>query len=234
VLHTWIALECLAQDGGRGPSADERPGFTMKLETYLPPNLAGVVAMAGLRSLLLTSWDEVRALALRSGRRDDWLLVERQLGVSGGRPRRLTDLVELLRGFGEGDALAELLEDVGPFAARRLADVGRRFDRGSRLAKAAEGIQVRTMIAIARLKLARHLAVHRGFDASHATPALAHSAVQVLDSAFEVLRRWMRSGCSPAEVLGEARGWHQRNLARWRAADELEIDADHLLHPEKQ
>ncbi|HEY7201766.1 MAG TPA: hypothetical protein VIC57_16205 [Candidatus Dormibacteraeota bacterium] len=231
VLHAWIALECLGRDGA-GNEHEERPAFTAKLEGYLPPHLASVAAIAGLRGLLLASWDATRALATRSPRRDDWLRLERRLGVAAGRPRSLARLVALLRS--PDPELAQLLNDLGPFPARRLADLGRRFDHGSRLAKAAEGIQVRTLIAIARLKLTRHLAVHRGFDAAHATPALAHSAVQVLDGAFEVLRRWLRPGVAPADAMAEARRWHERNLTVWRAARELEVDADHLLHPEKQ
>jgi hypothetical protein len=236
VLHSWIALECLGRDGA-GPRADgdERQGVSLKLETYLPPHLASVTAMAGVRALLLTSWDEVRALALRSARRDEWLRLERRLGVADGRPRSLTRLVALLRDLGEEPSpLAELLDDLGPFPARRLTDLGRRFERGDRLAKVAESIRVRTLIAVARLKLARHLAVHRGFDAAHATPPLAHSAVQVLDGAFEVLRRWLRPGGTPAEAMAEARRWHDRSLAAWRSAGDLEVDADHLLHPHKQ
>lgn len=232
VLHTWIALESLSRDGN-GAEHAERPALSLKLESYLPPHLASVSAIAGLRALLLTSWDGARALALRSPRRDDWLRLERELGVAGGRPRSLARLVSLLRTASEGE-LAELLAGVGPFPARRLADLGRRFGKGSRLAKAAEGIQVRTLIAIARLKLARHLAVHRGFDAAQASEPLAQSAVQVLDSAFEVLRRWMRPAGRPAEALAEARRWHERNLAAWRSAGGLDLDADHLLHPEKE
>ena len=232
VLHTWIALECLSRDGG-GADHGERPALSLKLEAYLPPHLASVAAIAGLRATLVASWDAARALALRSDRREDWLRLERRLGVAGGRPRSLARLVAALRDASESD-LAELLECAGPFPARRLADLGRRFGRGSRLAKVAEAIQVRTLIAVARLKLARHLAVHRGFDAAHATVPLAQSAVLVLDSAFEVLRLWMRPGCRPADALAEARRWHERNLVAWRGATELELDADHLLHPEKQ
>jgi hypothetical protein len=234
VLHSWIALECLARDGAAEPV--ERPAFSPRLEGYLPPHLASVAAIAGLRSLLLAGWDGARALALRSARRDDWLALERRLGVAAGRPRSLAPWLDLLRSLARGGepGLEALLADVGPFPARRLADLGRRFERGSRLAKAAEGIQVRTLIAIARLKLTRHLAVHRGFDAAHATPALAQSAVQVLDGAFEVLRRWLRPGGSPAEAMAEARRWHDAHLVRWRDADEPEVDADHLLHPEKR
>jgi hypothetical protein len=153
--------------------------------------------------------------------------------VAGGRPRSLTRLAALLREAGSGE-VAELMARVGPFPARRLADLGRRLEKGSRLAKVAEGIQVRALIAVARLKLARHLAVHRGFDGANATAPLAQSAVLLLDSAFEVLRRWMRPDCLPAEALAEARRWHERNLTAWRSAAELELDADHLLHPEKQ
>jgi hypothetical protein len=58
--------------------------------------------------------------------------------------------------------------------------------------------------------------------------------VQVLDGAFEVLRRWIRPGCRPADALAEARRWHERNLVAWRSTPELELDADHLLHPEKR
>jgi hypothetical protein len=230
VLHTWIALECLSRDGGGGGEHAERPARRLELESYLPPHLASVAAMAGLRAMLLASWDASRALALRSERRGDWLRLERRLGVVGGRPRSLARLVAAL---GERDVM-ELVEDAGPFPARRLADLGRRFEKGSRLAKVAEGVQVRTLIAIARLKLARHLAVHRGFDAAHATAPLAHSATQVLDCAFDVLRRWMRPDCAPADALAEARSWHERSLAAWRSTAELELDADHLLHPEKQ
>jgi hypothetical protein len=235
VLHSWIALECLARDGA-GVEAGDRPALSLKLESYLPPHLASVAAIAGLRALLLASWDEARALAVRSTRREDWLALERRLGVAAGRPRSLSSWAALLRALAEGTEgeLSELLADLGPFPARRLADLGRRFGRGSRLAKAAEAIQVRTLIAIARLKLTRHLAVHRGFDAAHATPALAQAAVQVLDSAFEVLRRWMRPGGSPADALAEARRWHDGNLAAWREAGDLDVDADHLLHPRKQ
>ncbi|HEY4028522.1 MAG TPA: hypothetical protein VGO86_19000 [Candidatus Dormibacteraeota bacterium] len=234
VLHSWIALECLARDGAHGAQGDERPGQSLRLETYVPPHLASVAAMAGVRAMLLTSWDGVRLLALRSPRRDDWLLLERRLGVVEGRPRSLSRLVALLREASTSPALSQLLTDLGPFPARRLADLGRRFDRGPRLAKVAEAIQVRTLIAIARLKMARHLAVHRGFDAACASPPLAHSAVQVLDGAFEVLRRWLREGGTPSDALAEARRWHERNLAAWRSAGELELDADHLLHPHKQ
>jgi hypothetical protein len=229
VLHTWIALECLSGDGGGGEPA-ERSGRRPELESYLPPHLASVAAIAGLRGTLLASWDAARALALRSERRDDWLRLERRLGVVAGRPRSLTRLLAALR---EHEAV-ELLEGVGPFPARRFADLGRRFEKGSRLAKVAEGIQVRTLIAVARLKLARHLAVHRGFDAAHATAPLAHSALLVLDCAFEVLRRWVRPSCGPADALAEARGWHERNLTAWRSTPELELDADRLLHPEKE
>jgi hypothetical protein len=232
VLHTWIALECLSRDGGAADHV-ERPALSFKLEGYLPPHLASVAAIAGLRAMLVASWDAARALALRSDRREEWLRFERRLGVAGGRPRSMTRLLAMLRDEREGE-LAELLDGVGPFPARRLADLGRRFEKGSRLAKVAEGIQVRTLIAIARLKLARHVAVHRGFDAAHATMPLAQSAVQVLDGAFEVLRRWMRPGCRPADALAEARRWHERNLTAWRSTPELELDADHLLHPEKQ
>jgi hypothetical protein len=232
VLHTWIALECLSRDGG-GAEHGERPALSLKLESYLPPHLAGVAAIAGLRATLVASWDAARTLALRSDRRSEWIELERRLGVAGGRPRSLRRLLEAFGDADEGE-LARLLADVGPFPARRLADVGRRYARGSRLAKLAEAIQVRTLIAVARLKLARHLAVHRGFDAAHATGPLAHSAVLVLDSAFEVLRLWMRPEGRPAEALAEARGWHERNLAAWRSTHELELDADHLLHPEKQ
>ena len=237
VLHTWIALECLSRDGD-GSGADrgehgERPPPSPRLEGYLPPHLAGVAAMAGVRALLVSSWDAARALALRSPGRDGWLAFERRLGVTGGRPRSLTGLVAALRTAGEAE-LDELLSGVGPFPARRLADLGRRFGNGSRLAKVAEGIQVRTLIAVARLKLARHVAVHRGFDAAHATTPLAQSAVQVLDSTFAVLRRWMEGDRHAADALAEARRWHERRLASWRAAGELEVDADHLLHPRKQ
>jgi hypothetical protein len=235
VLHTWIALECLTRDGARdGAEPGERPALNLKLESYLPPHLASVAAIAGLRALLLTSWDEVRGLALCSPRREDWLRVEEGLDVAAGRPRSLGRLVTVLRGLDGEGPLAELLADIGPFPARRLADLGRRFDRGSRLAKVAEGIQVRTLIAIARLKLARHLTVHRGFDAAGATPALALGAVRLLDSAFEVLRRWLGPDAEPADAVAEARRWHERNLAAWRSADELDLDADHLLHPEKE
>jgi hypothetical protein len=235
VLHTWIALECLTRDGGRdGAEPGERPALNLKLESYLPPHLASVAAIAGLRALLLTSWDEVRGLALRSPRREDWLRLEAGLDVAAGRPRSLGRLVTLLRGLDGEGPLAELLADIGPFPARRLADLGRRFDRGSRLAKVAEGIQVRTLIAIARLKLARHLTVHRGFDAAGATPGLALGAVKLLDSTFEVLRRWLGPDAEPADAVAEARRWHERNLVAWRSAEELELDADHLLHPEKE
>ncbi|HXM55654.1 MAG TPA: hypothetical protein VOB72_09705 [Candidatus Dormibacteraeota bacterium] len=229
VLHAWIALECLARDGGAEPV--ERP-TTQRLEGYLPPHLASVSAMAGLHALLLSSWDTSRALALRSPERDDWLRLERRLQAAPGRPLALTALVALLRA--PDPPARELLDELGPFPARRLSDLGRRFGHGSRLAKAAEAIQVRTLIAIARLKLTRHLAVHRGFDAAEATPALGHAAVQVLDSAFEVLRRWLRPGAGPADALAQARRWHEHSLAAWRATAELELDADHLLHPEKQ
>jgi hypothetical protein len=232
VLHTWIALECLSRDGGAADHV-ERPALSFKLEGYLPPHLASVAAIAGLRATLVASWDAARALALRSDRREEWLRFERRLGVAGGRPRSMTRLLAMLRD-GRGGELAELLEGVGPFPARRLGDLARRFEKGSRLAKVAEAVQVRTLIAIARLKLARHLAVHRGFDAAQATMPLAHSAVQLLDGAFEVLRRWMRPGCRPADALAEARRWHERNLGAWRSTAELELDADHLLHPEKQ
>src|SRR5215471_19198605 len=232
VLHAWIALECLSRDGGSA-DAGERPALSMKLESYLPPHLAGVAAIAGLRAALVSSWDAARALALRSDRRSEWLRLERRLGAAGGRPRSLTRLAAVLREAGSGE-VAELLAGVGPFPARRLADLGRRLEKGSRLAKVAEAIQVRTLIAVARLKLARHLAVHRGFDAAHATAPLAQSAVLVLDSAFEVLRLWMRPAGRPAEALAEARGWHERNLAAWRSTPELVLDADHLVHPEKQ
>jgi hypothetical protein len=228
VLHTWIALECLSRDGG-GADQGERPALSLKLESYLPPHLAGVAAIAGLRSTLVASWDAARALALRSDPREEWMDLERRLGVAGGRPRSLARLVAALGEAREGE-----LDGLGPFPARRLADVGRRFAKGSRLAKVAEAIQVRTLIAVARLKLARHLAVHRGFDAAHATAPLAHSAVLVLDSAVEVLRLWMRPAGRPAEALAEARGWHERNLAAWRSTAEPVLDADHLLHPEKR
>lgn len=237
VLHTWIALECLSRDGGGAGGAEpaERPALSMKLESYLPPHLASVAAIAGLRATLVASWDAARALALRSDRREDWLRLERRLGVVAGRPRSLNGLVAMLCRAGEdGGEVAELLAGVGPFPARRLADLGRRFEKGSRLAKVAEAIQVRTLIAVARLKLARHVAVHRGFDAAHASAPLAHSAVLVLDSAFEVLRRWMRPAGHPADAVADARRWHERRLTAWRSAAELDLDADHLLHPEKQ
>ncbi|TMC09078.1 MAG: hypothetical protein E6J41_11370 [Chloroflexi bacterium] len=227
VLHTWIALECLSRDGGGGDPV-ERPALSLKLESYLPPHLASVAAIAGLRAMLVASWDAARALALRSDRREEWLRLEARVGVAGGRPRSLARLVAVLR-----DQPA-LVEGLGPFPARRLADLGRRFEKGSRLAKVAEAVQVRTLIAVARLKLARHLAVHRGFDAAHATAPLAQSAVLVLDCAFEVVRRWLRPGCGPADALAEARRWHEANLAAWRSSPELELDADHLLHPRKQ
>jgi hypothetical protein len=235
ILHTWIALECLTRDGGRdGADHAERPAFSLKLESYLPPHLASVSAIAGVRALLLASWDEVRGLALHSSCRDEWLRLEDDLGVTAGRPRSLGRLVARLRGLETDACLGELLTEVGPFAQRRLSDLGRRFDKGSRLAKAAEAVQVRTLIAIARLKLARHLAVHRGLDASHATPALAASAIKLLDGTFEVLRRWLRPGASPAEAMAEARRWHERNLTAWRSSAELELDADRLLHPQKE
>jgi hypothetical protein len=235
VLHAWIALECLTRDGGRdGAEPGERPALNLKLESYLPPHLASLAAIAGLRALLLTSWDEVRGLALCSPRREDWLRMEDGLGVAAGRPRSLCRLVTLLRGLDGDGPLAELLADIGPFPARRLADLGRRFDRGSRLAKVAEGIQVRTLIAIARLKLARHVTVHRGFDAAGVTPALALGAVRLLDSTFEVLRRWLGPDAEPADAVAEARRWHERNLIAWRSAEELDLDADHLLHPERE
>jgi len=249
ILHTWVALEYLAREGGANGAEPGRPGFSPRLEGYLPPHLASVAALAGLRTQLLAGWQAVRALALRSERRAAWLQVEAWLGVSRGRPRRLTRLVGLLRMLGEPapSAPAELAPgappavaaafllgvagDVGPFARRRLEVLGRQFDRGSRLAKSAEAIQVRTLIAIARLKLARHLAVHQGFNAAQASRPLALSAVQVIGGAFEVLRLWMEPGCRARDALAEARRWHEANLAAWRSATDLEVDADHLLHP---
>jgi hypothetical protein len=127
--------------------------------------------------------------------------------------------------------LLRAADGTGPFARRRLETLGRQFDRGSRLAKAAEAIQVRALIAIARLKLARHLAVHQGFNAAQASQPLALSALELLRGAFEVLRRWLRPGRRAWDALVEARRWHEANLAGWRSASELELDADHLLHP---
>jgi hypothetical protein len=251
ILHTWVALEYVAREGaanGDGGGAG-RTGFSPRLESYLPPHLASVAALAGLRAQLVASWDAVRALALRSEQRAAWLQVEAWLGVSRGRPRSLTRLVGLLRALGDPApaAPADLAPDApapvaaafllrvaagtGPFAGRRLEALGRQYDRGSRLAKAAEAIQVRTLIAIARLKLARHLALHQGFNGVHASAPLALSAVQVVGSAFEVLRLWMTPGCRAWDALSGARRWHEANLAAWRSATELEVDADHLLHP---
>ena len=242
VLHSWIALERLARDCA-APDHPGRPALALKLEAYLPPHVASAAAMAGLRAVVLTSWDEARALALGSPRREDWRRLERRLGRPG--PARLVALLRSLpevpslpegeeRDGGDPSALAELLAGVGPFPARRLADLGRRLDHGSRLAKLAEGVQVRALIAVARLKLARHLAVHRGLDAAEVSPALALGSLLLLDAALDVLRRWLRPGCTPAGAMAAARAWHERNLRAWRSAAELELDADHLLHPEKQ
>jgi hypothetical protein len=126
-----------------------------------------------------------------------------------------------------------LADDLGPFVSRRLGVLGRQLDKGSRLAKAAEAIQVRTVIATARLKLARHLAVHRGLDAEQASPPLALSGVHMLDSAFEVLQRWLEPGSSAWQAMADARRWHDGNLAAWRSVSELVLDGDRLLHPRK-
>ena len=130
--------------------------------------------------------------------------------------------------------LLDVADGLGPYARRRLETLGRQLQRGSRLAKAAEAIQVRTLIAIARLKIARHLAVHQGFNAAQASEPLAHSAVLVLSDAFDVLQRWMRPGSRAWDALCEARRWHESNLAAWRAAAELDVDANHLLHPTRE
>jgi hypothetical protein len=133
VLHTWIALECLTRDGGRdGAEPGERPALNLKLESYLPPHLASVAAMAGLRALLVTSWDEVRGLALRSPRREDWLRVEeapRPAGHAAARPRR---------GGASGGAAGRHRTVPGPAAGRpgppvrprQPAGQGRRGDTG--------------------------------------------------------------------------------------------------------
>ena len=41
----------------------------------------------------------------------------------------------------------------------------------------------------------------------------------------------MTPGCRAWDALAGARRWHEANLAAWRSAAELEVDADHLLHP---
>jgi hypothetical protein len=265
ILHAWVALEYLAKENGQGASGDgpadsgangaggrsDPPAYRPRLEAYLPPHLASVVALSGLRAQLLTGWREVRALALRSDRRDAWLEVETWVGAAGGRPRSLGRLVTLLRALHEpatsiparlaadapaAVAAAFLLDRagaVGPFARRRLEALGRQFDHGSRLAKAAEAIQVRALIAIARLKLARHLALHQGFNAAQASPPLALSAMHVLSAAFEVLQRWIEPGDRTWDALCEARRWHERNLAGWRETVDPQVDADHLLHPRR-
>jgi hypothetical protein len=253
ILHTWVALEYLAREGGGAngaePARGGRTGFSPALEGYLPPHLASVAALAGLRAQLVAGWQAARALALRSGGRAEWLQVEMWLGVTGGRPRSLGGLVRLLRALGEPAAAApdrlargeppalaaalllRAADGAGPFVRRRLETLGRQLDRGSRLAKAAEAVQVRALIAIARLKLARHLAVHQGFNAAQASQPLALCALQLLGGAFDVLRRWLPPGGRARDALVEARRWHEANLARWREACELELDADHLLHP---
>jgi len=251
ILHSWIALEYLAREdagsNGNGSSRQSPPVFSPRLEGYLPPHLASVAALDGMRAQLVAGWSAVRALALRSERRVGWMEIEAWLGTAGGHPRSLASLVGLLRTPAASTAPAHLepgapaalaaaflravTADVGPFAGRRLETLGRQFDKGSRLAKTAEGIQVRTLIAVARLKLARHLAVHQGFNAAQASPPLALSAVQVLQSAFEVLRRWLRPGAQASEALAEARRWHEGNLASWRSTADLTLDADHLVHP---
>ena len=76
--------------------------------------------------------------------------------------------------------------------------------------------------------------MHQGFNAAQASEPLAHSAVLVLSDAFDVLQRWMRPGSRAWDALCEARRWHESNLAAWRAAAELDVDANHLLHPTRE
>src|SRR5207253_1794738 len=101
-------------------------GYRPRLEGYLPPHLASLAALAGLRAQLLASWQAVRALALRSEQRAAWLQAESWLGVNAGHPRRLDRLVELLRALGNPavSAPAELVPDApAPLAAGFLLDV---------------------------------------------------------------------------------------------------------------
>ena len=243
VAHTWIALECLAERTGQGPRQGDQPAaLATRLDAYLPSFVAGVTAMTGLSSQLETTWTELREVGRRSSRRRDWRQLEAWLGTAGRRTR----FVELLRGLSEPTAtvpsrlepdappaaaaafLLDLTGSLGPFLRRRLETLGRQLDHGSRLAKAAEAVQVRALVATARLKLARHLAVHQGAEASG---SLALSGLHLLNGAFEVLRRWARPGERPAAAMSEARRWHDHNLVRWRRSIDPEIDADHLLHP---
>jgi hypothetical protein len=156
VLHTWIALEHLARDGGSSNGRGSGPAVTHRLDAYLPPDLAAMAALTGL-------WDQ----------------------------------------FATGRAHAQALgPDLGgPFPARRLGTLARQLEKGPRLAKAAEAIQVRALITIARLKLARHLVVHQGLDDALATPALALSGLQLLAGAHQVLSRWATSGRTAGEQL---------------------------------
>jgi hypothetical protein len=252
IVHTWIALEYLGREQDPAARRDVAPALSLRLDGYLPPYLASAAAISGLRGLLVASWRALRALGRDSARRRDWLRLELWLGVRDEDPDLLARFVDLLRALDRPSApppdgldlaapveeAAELLRDVageiGPFAVRRLEVLGRQFDHGSRLAKVAEGIQMRTLIATARLKLARHLAVHQGFNAEQATAPLALSGVHMLDSAFEVLQRWMRPGYQAWQAMADARRWHDENLASWRSVADIVIDGDHLIHPQKR
>ncbi|HKF78438.1 MAG TPA: hypothetical protein VKF59_20020, partial [Candidatus Dormibacteraeota bacterium] len=247
ILHTWVALESLGRDGtAAGDAASAPRAFSAGLDAYLPPDLAAAAALAGLGAELQTTWSEVRELARRSPARAGWRQVEAWLGGGRGRSPSLARLVRLLAALDAAAPAPPVLEraappavaagfllgaagEVGPFAVRRLGTLGRRLARGSRLAKAAEAIQVRCLIAIARLKLARHLAVHQGLTPGRSSASLALGGVHVLDATLQVVRRWMRPGCPPADALAEARRWHDANLASWRAAGDLELDPEHLV-----
>jgi hypothetical protein len=185
VLHTWIALEHLARDGGPSNGAGPGSAVTHRLDAYLPPDLAAMAALTGL-------WDQFAT--------------------------------------GRAHALSLGPDLSGPFPNRRLGSLARQLEKGPRLAKAAEAIQVRASIAIARLKLARHLVVHQGLDDALATTSLALSGLHLLASAHQVLSRWAVPGRPAGNALAEARAQHDANLRRWRTLAHA-VEPDEMKAP---
>ena len=238
ILHSWIALETLAR--GTGVSLRPYP-FVMKY-------VATLLALHGVRHSLTTAWQVASRAGRRGSRRPRWNEIEGWLGAS--QSRLLPDLnrwLDLVRADPAAAGVAapgvlspaasvleaaavlhEVMPDFPPFVTRTLRAWHYRLEVGSRLSNWCDEMERRAEAALGRMYFVRNSSVHTALTQTRASEQMAHAALNITDTVFEVLPRWLRQGDEPWEAFEriERRSKHVRK--EWNHSRPPVLNADKL------
>ena len=242
ILHSWIALETLA----RGT------GITMRPYPFVMRYVSSLLSIHGVRNGLAATWHVASRAGRRSAARARWAEVEGWLGVVGVR-RQLPDLnrwLDLMR-LDPADAsvvapvpldptasvadaaavLQELVADFPPFVRQAIATWRWRLAVGSRLSNWCDEIEHRAEATLGRMYVIRNSSVHTALTQVRASEQLAHAALNITDTVYEVLPRWLKPSDQTWEPFDriERRSTHVRKA--WNSNRSPKLNADKLTTP---